>query len=302
MKQIATLVLAILLVVATLSPYSVGVVSADSIVAIDDEHGLNSPDSIKALDENGYAETSLDRLNMQISIAEAHEDVGLQGYHIDSNAKYLRLDYNEDVSRTVRLKFDKELFVPRLKQDLDAETNNARIDLKPSSDGEYTIASIQFDGETHAVFELSKSTGMLIAGRTTVREKVNESTGISLPSLGGFVSGGEWHIVPESSLSANTTYALNTSGQPITLQYDDSAQGTDERWIAVPECKDVAEQEVCQYSKDETVYVLSAQDDPPNTRWKLGNDASSGIWGIINDVRQTPSRILSDLDNIIPWR
>lgn len=282
-------VVALLVLVATVSGAVAQTDPAD-VYQVDADHGLASPDAVDRYDREGVASTELSQLDMRITVADDHDDVGLDGWlALDFTQQYLRLEYREEIPRTIRIYIPSEYFQPRVKRNLDALEGDVEADLEATGDQRYTAIVVRFEGPTDAVFPIKKAAGWVFRGRFEAESAVENETGWSLPSFG---SDTQWQYVPDSAFAGNSTYTIPVEGENVTMQYDTARSTTETVWIPVPECKDVRDQDVCRFSREENeVTLLSTLEDPPTVRYKNERDSIADVDAWVNDLLEAPSRI-----------
>ncbi|QLH83400.1 hypothetical protein [Halosimplex pelagicum] len=277
----------------------VGTVSASGVLAIDDDHQLARDAAVAEYESTGTASTSLVRVDMSVTVAESHEAVGLEGAgYTDFDTTYVRLEYREELSRTVRIYLPDEYFRPRPKDGLEAVESDNTASLETVDGRNYTAVRVSFSGPETAVFELSKQAGLVFDGRGEVKDLVSNRTGVELPSI---QSSGQWSYVDSTALSANTTVALETTDQELTLQYDADPSVNSSSWIAVPDCGG-ASAPVCRFTREgsnETVHLLSRSTETPEVRYKHGNDPLAGLKSSIADARRAAANALDGLGDLL---
>jgi hypothetical protein len=280
--------LVVVLVVSAVAP----AVAADTERAtLDAETGLTDADTIDRYESEEMVSTTTAAPAMRLTIAEDHDDVGLNGVYLDIDKAYLRVQYNESIERTVRFYVPSEYWYPIVAEQ-DAVNADVTAEMAPTDDGRYTAATVQFDGETDAVFPVPKEASRVVWGRDQSRDIVENSTGYEPPSLG---SSGTWQYVPEDQLDGASSYPLNESGG-LTVQYD-ADRSSAEEWISVPECGE-SDAPVCTYRKqgvDDRVYVLSRTDDAPDVRFKETDDVRAEGRSIVRELGRIPGEFLEDI-------
>lgn len=271
-------------------------VAADTIETIDADHDLTDQSTIEQYDETGTARADLVTPNMSLTVAENHDDVGLDGIWLDFDSRYLRVQYNETVDRTIRFYIPSEYWHPLTSLDKEAVNTDLTADFRPSTSGRYTVVSMDVDGPTDAVFEIQRATTGVFFLRSKSRTVVENTTGYDTPRIG---SAGEWKYVPEDSLDGNASYPINAS-DGATVQYD-AGTGENATWLAVPDCGGV-DAPVCLYEKrgqGDTEYVLSTTQTAPDVRWKASEDLSAQAGSAWNDLQLVPDRIWDTINGLL---
>ena len=293
-------------------PLASHVSAASETVTLDEGTPLTKPATVQEFQDSGYVTVDVAQLDMQFSIAESAGDVGLSEWtHASSVNTYLRIQYDEEIERTVRFYVPSDYWTPRVKTGLNNAgvhqgSKDITIDLEPAAGGEYTAVTIRLTGPTDAVFGVGRATGALFDVRGWADGALNDTTGISLPSLP--TSGGtEWQYVDEAALTGNnTTYSIHASTpDELTIQYDYDEQAGEEntRWLPVPACEDGDARGVCRFQKQgapETVFLLSTSDAAPPIRYATDPDAVSTGGSIVDQLASVPGRIWEDVTGLWP--
>ncbi|MFW5956759.1 MAG: hypothetical protein ACOCQY_05085 [Halorhabdus sp.] len=288
------LLLALVLVVSALAVP----VAADGMAAIDADHGLTERETIETYQSEDVASTTVEAPAMNITVAEDHDDVGLEGFRLDYDKRYLRVQYNESISRTVRFYVPSEYWYP-ITSEIEAVDEDVTAEMQPTEDGRHTAVTMTFDEQTDAVFEVPKEANLVFWGRSKSREVVNNTTGYEPPHLG---EDEEWQYIPEGQLENESTYPVETDEDgDITLQYDTNSTAGVEEWRMVPECSG-NDDPVCYYEKagvDGEVFVLAKTADPPTVRFKQGTDASAKVESSGRELWDIPDKIMDDLNGLL---
>jgi len=281
----------------------VGTASSSTVLAVDDEHQLARGDSIEEYRSSGSTSTSLVQVDMSLMVAESHTDVGLEGVgYTDFDTTYIKVEYREELARTVRIYLPAEYFRPRPKEGLEAVESDVVAELKPVDGRNYTAITIRVDGPTTAVFEVSKQAGVVFGGRAEARDLLENGTGVELPSVS---RSGEWSYVETTGLESNTTAVINTRGKDLTLQYDTEPSANKTSWLKVPTCGDESAP-VCRFSREgegqeDRVYLLARSTEVPDIRYKRGNDPLAGISSALADAGNAVEEFVDGLASFGNW-
>ncbi len=271
--------------------------AADGMAAIDADHGLTDRERIEQFETEGVASTTLTSPQMRLTVAETHEAVGLRGFRLDYDKRYLRVQYNETVDRTIRFYIPSEYWYP-ITSEIEAVDGDVTAQMEPAGDGRYTAVTLTLTDPVDLVFEVPKQASFVFWGRSKSREVVNNTTGYQPPRLG---DDQEWKYVPEGELENESTYPVETAKDgDVTLQYDTDPTAGVESWRTVPECSgnDVP---VCYYEKagvDGQVFVLSKTADPPQVRFKQGTDVSATAESSARELWDIPSQVMDDISKL----
>lgn len=271
--------------------------AGDAPLTIDADNPLTSDDAIAEFRETGSVTRELSQVNATITVAEQSSDANLGGPFIDSANTYVRINYNEELERTLRIYLPAELVTPRPKYGHPAVNADAVADFEPSEG--YQSVELTIDGETDATWVMSKTSGAVFDSRRWVRETVANVTGFDVPSLAG---GADWEFIKSEQYGPESPAVIETAPGNLTMQYRTVDNG-EQTWLPLPECTDPADQPACYYaSTDDTnatsTVIMTTNSDPPRIRYKEGVDSSASATGIIDDLAAVPDRIDELLDGV----
>ncbi len=285
------------LVAVAVAPASMAV-AQDSIYEADTDHELATDDAIAEYENESVVTGGVHGLNMSLTVADDAENVGLNDWLVRSTGRvFLRVDYNEEIERTIRFHIPDEYVSPQLKQGLEANDEKLTADLEPTAERNYTAVTVTLDGPTEVVFPISETRGSIASGRSTVGEIVNNVTGVSLPSLTN--DGAEWHYVSSEDLADNETDYITSNA--TTIQYDtNTGADAEANWIPVPDC-DGGTETVCTYTKadhPDRTYLLSTSGDPPQVRYREGSSITGQLDTAINDALHGVDNLVDDVTGL----
>lgn len=258
--------------------------AAATTTTLDADTPLTDASHIEAYESEGVTSAQVVQIDLNVTVAEDHDDAGLDGFYLDSGTTYLRIDYDETVDRTVRFYVPSEYFAPRVKRSLAATNGGPDISLSPVRDGNMTAVSVGLEGQTDATYRISAVSGGVWAGRSWAKDRVENATGWEVPSLAG---DSQWEYLAVGSYSTASPARIN--GTDLTLQYETEAPDGGTQWLPVASCNDPADQRVC-YLEDQNTTVIMSSHDSPRIRYKHGTDLLSTLGSDINDLLQTDDR------------
>ena len=285
--------LALLLVTSAVG-FATSASAQSDITAIDDDHGLTDRERIDAFESDGVASTQVTVPDVRLTVAEQRSAVGVDQFAFDFDKRYLRIQYNESLDRTLRVYIPSEYFYPT-SAEIDAMNADTSARFTSVAEGRYTAVTIAVEEPTDVVFPIPKAASFVFAGRARSRGVVTNATGYEPPSI---TADGEWQIVPSEELEGDASYPINAS-DGATIQYNEGTTA-EPRWLTVPDC-DGGDQEVCRYEKvgvDDTKYVLSRTTDPPPVRFKNSVDLRAKAGGEQNELWSVPSRFWNDVQGV----
>lgn len=296
-RTLAPLAFAVMLVMAGM-PASAANSSMPDTWTIDDEHDLTSDSTIETYQADGVVGADLDQFNARLSVADDHDDLNISGIRADSTHTFVQLEYRESISRTVRIYLPSEYVRPYRETELDSLDSDATAELTPVDNRNYTAIKFTVDEPGTYSFALNEIRGGISEGRQTSRDLVKNSTGWTLPSLGG---AGQWEYIQSSELSGTSAAQINISPDEHAVVQYQAGDNESDNWLTVPKC-DGSDHEVCYYTKagvNDTVFVRSGVDEPPQVRYKTsGGGLVEKASAYIREAQNAVSQMVDDLDSL----
>lgn len=279
-----------------------GIAVADAspdVYAIDADHELATDRAIDEYHRDGVISQNLTKLYLTVTIAETHQDAGIDGFHSNFNNQFICLDYRETIPREVRVYIPRDYWWPR-PAEKDSVTSQSPATFEPTDEENHTAITVRFDGPERACYVVGKEAGFYFRNKDRLVDAVNDTTGWSLPQLGGGET--QWQYVPDGVFLNNSTHTIPTKGKDMTIQYaPEYGNETDPTWLPVPSCNDPEDQAVCQYERDgraESVELLVTDARAPTIRYKRGRDLPAQLEGWANDLAAVPDRLMEFLRGI----
>lgn len=282
----------------TAAVFSTPALAGGSLTTVDDDHALADRETIDEYDETGVARASIDSPNMNLTVADSSDDVDVEGYRFDMTTTYLEIEYDETISREIRVFIPSEYWHP-LSQEIDSDDHDSETtaEFRPTDDGRYTAVTVDFDDRETAVFEIPVQAEFVFWSRDQSRDLINDTVGVEPPRL---ATGGEWEYLSPSELQSNETIPIKADGG-VEIQQDELTDDpNDDNWIGVPRCSR-STGGVCTYTVDgdqNTVYLLTQTNDPPEVRYKAGTDPGESLGSMLRDLRSIPDRIWDDVSGV----
>lgn len=294
--------LSALLLVGVVIGAGVGPAAGAEVYPVDGDHALTTDAAIAEFEEEGVVTRSLPVLNASLTVAEDASAVGLDDWgRYSSTHVYFRLQYHEAIPRTLRIYLPEAYFSPRIKEGLEDQRGGPPASLSPVNNDAATKVTVTLDGPQTVVYELPKSRGTVADVRSGLSDLLGNATGISAPSIGAGQDT-EWQYIQSDHLAQNTTYALDTNGTDITMQYNvettgHSADG-EATWLSVQECDSTDSAPVCTFTRQgepNTTYVLSQTTDPPQVRYVRGTAPAATGSSVVSDLATAVDRLTDDI-------
>lgn len=268
--------------------------AADDRVTLPEERLAQHSD---IFEQRGNVTATYDRVAASVTLAEAPSDVGVSSWRYTATGySYLRVDYDEGVARTLRIEVPGDMVRPRAKDGLDAIHSDAVANIR-DVDGT-TVLSLRVDGQTDAVFPLSKAAGFVFDVRGGIKTRFANQTGLPIPSLS---SNGKWTVVNDS-LQPQTTYRIDHGdvNAPVAIQYD-AGTVSDPRWVPVAPC-DTENTPICELgpaSNDTQTTVLVDDSDPPRMRYQVDAGLVARFHAAFNDALEIPGRVQRGIEDLL---
>lgn len=258
-------------------------------------HALDSSEAIEEYEAEGHTSAEITRLDMTVTAAQSREDVGLGDQPTPTNVRndFLRLEYDEEAERTVRIMLPKDYWTPYLREDVQSVTSDHTATYQPTRAGEYVAVSVHFDGPGDAVFPIQWDSELSYRVAERIDNRLNKSFGVSIR---GDSAG--WEYVDSQNLTDGPGYAIGDAPGDVTVQYDATPDEPEQTWINAPEGETLSN-EIYYYDRGDngSAYIVSKTDDPPAVRYKTDSTFVDDLRGAVNDLVQVPDRISDGLDN-----
>lgn len=268
-----------------------GALSDDSY-GIDADHGLADNETIAEYESTGHATArDVQGLDATISYADDKSAVDRDGVRpVDSAHEYVRIEYREDISRTLRIWIPAEYSTPYERDNVEALESDHVATYSSARSGEYLQIEIDVDGETDVVLPVHKHSAFTYSIIQGYEERLAAITG----------SDKEWQYVDGDELAAEHSVELDVDDpESIVVQHDATPGETEESWVATPRDADGSTDGVYYYVDEErsTAYVVS-QGEERAVRF-MGEEAGirERAEGHVNDARQIPDRIRDRLED-----
>lgn len=290
------LALVAMLLLAVAAPSTLA--AAESVYEADAGHDIATQSAKDRYHDEGHVTGDVYGLNMTVTVADKAGDTGLSDLGTVSTGKvFVRVDYNEELERTVRFYLPASYVAPQLKEGLESDDGSLTADLKPTENRSHTAMTMEFDGRAEAVFAISVTRGAVSDSKSGLSDILGNMTGFELPSL---TSGGaEWHYVSGEELDDNQTDYISAN-ESDTIQYNAAPGAAEAEWTPVQTC-DGGEAPVCTYTKADypnRTYLLSQEADPPRVRYRSGSSVTGGLGSAINDAVQGAESALDGLGSL----
>lgn len=296
-RALPALGVALLMLLAGLPAGATAAPTADTWT-IDADHDLASDAAKETFESEGVAHADLEQFDARLSVADDHDDLNVSGIRTDSTHTYVQLDYDESISRTLRIYVPSEYVSPYRETELAALESDVTAELTPVDGRNHTAIEFTVDEPGQYTFALNDVRGSISEGRQASRDLVSNSTGWTLPSLGG---SGQWEYIKSTELSGSSAAEINLSDdERAVIQYQAGANESEE-WLTVPKC-DGNDHAVCYYQKtgvNDTVYVRSGVEDPPQVRYKTnGGGMVEKASAYLNEATRAASQAVADVKSL----
>jgi hypothetical protein len=281
-------VLALVLVMGV----AISTVGAQPVATVDDDHALNSTEKMQEFAENGVAETDITIPQMKVRVSDDHQDVGLDGFRRDTGLTYLKIDYNEEIPREVRIYIPEAYWSPVENLGKKPVNGGPTADLEITRGGTMQSVSVEFSGETEVVYAVSSLSGAAFAYVEAPQDRFGDLTGVNFSVV---ADEQEWQYPPEGALTDGSLgYGIKSGSKDngVLVQYND---GGDD-WVPAPDCRrhNVASPPVCKMVRkgvNDKVYVVPRVKEPPQIRYKQEPNTVDKIGQALDDLGSIPGKI-----------
>jgi len=285
-----------------------GVASAQfnggSITTVDDAHGVADGEAISQYKSAGTVTGAVEGLNMSITVTDNKQEV-VDGLGTGALKTYIYVDYDEEITRTVRFYVPAAMVEPRIKRDVANVRGGLRAEYEPVDGGEYMAVTVYLNGRTEAAFPANNAFGTYIGLSERAYGTVENVTGVSVPQLGSGETK-QWQYPPDYALKGvNATYHLptdptrkNTGIENMTLQYDDTPNVSQPTWLTIRRC-DAGTEPVCVTTRDGQPVLFSASGEAPPIRYKYGEDRISDTKSAWAEVKTAWSGLLDNVGEFL---
>ena len=269
-------------------PVSAAADPGGDVVDIGTQHPLAANATADEFKRTGYVHGDLTRYRVSMAAAEGGGDVGLTPSLLrDARNDYVRIQYNESHTRTIRILLPREYITPYTMESVEAIGSDHVATYRPARSGHYLAITVTFDGPGDAVFPLQKDSSAGGALLETVDRRVKQLTGISPMGRNG-----QWQYIDGSEVAEEPAYAINATSDDVLIQYDARPNATDEVWLNAPRGEqDGVPVYYFERESDSQLYVVSADNSQPDIRLKTEPSRTDRIRGDINDIKLIPDRI-----------
>lgn len=275
---------------------SIGVVAgaASEVYQIDADHEIDKPAAIADYSSEGHVSGSVDGLDATISIAESKDDLGRDSLETvrpsDAAHDFIRLEYREDIDRTLRIRIPADYFTPYTREGVAAIDTDDVADYTPVRDGEYLQIVVTVDGATDLVLPIHKHSSATYSIISRYEERVEEIAGGT----------GEWEYLDRDQIEGQHAVEVSAAPEEIVVQHDATPTEPEETWVNTPRGSEGPDG-VYWYSPDsedgDVVYVVAkGGEDAPDVRVAKEGGWRDELEGHVNDAKQIPDRIREGLD------
>lgn len=263
-------------------------VATEPITDLDENTALTDRSTWETYQSDGVTSVSVGAPDLDITIADEHDDAGVKGWRVDTSRSWLRVEYNEEIERTIRFYVPSNYWGPYYDEAVESEQgDDATAKLVPVDGGRYQAVTITFTGPTTAVYPVSNAKGKTWAFWSKQDGRLSNKTGVST----GIAGTDQWNYAGSSDWS-NGTIVVGDVAEPdrFVVEYnaDVSDQG-DPVWLRTPEGETRGDpvyhfvREPANESENATVVVVSKADDPPSVRIKRQTTARDGVGAVWRD-------------------
>lgn len=294
-------ILAVGLAVALLATGGAIAAEGADLYEVDASHGLAMDASISDFRSDGIATGDVDDLDASLTIAEKKRNVGRSDVVVplDTTTDFLRVEYREDIDRTLRIWIPSEYMTPYVRESVDAVGSDHVATVEPAR-GDYLQVVVRVTEPGTVVIPLEKDKAASYSILGSYRDRAESVTGEET----------EWQYLDRDELADEHTTKIEVENtDTVLLQYDVRPDDPQETWVNVPEGKAARNDGVYYYtpeSQNGTVYLVTQGETPPGVRLKQNAGPRDRVTGAVRDARENVNRIVDRLngdgdDDILPW-
>jgi hypothetical protein len=265
------------------------IVAGEEAYTVDDEHELADTTAVAEYEERGSVSGEIEGLDATLSVAKDKEAVDRDGVRpLDVGHDYIRLEYREDIARTLRIWIPASYTTPYVRDGVSAIGSDHTASYQPVRDGQYLQVVIEVDGSTDVVLPIHKHSSATYSVLGKYEERFNKLTGADR----------EWRYLETRRLEEEHAVEVPVENpEDVVVHYDATPNEPEETWVNAPRGDG---DEVYWYAPDSengTVYVVSRADEAPSVRIMQGGGWREEVEGHINDARQIPDRLREGLES-----
>lgn len=274
-----------------------GAVAADGLTDIGTDHDVATDEAMDDWQTHGYADGEADRYQLDIAVAEKRVDVGAEDAMVTNlRNHYLRLDYQEDHPRELRVLIPRDVITPYKADSIGSLTSGHEAHIEPAKSGDYLSVTVRVDGPADIVIPLNRDHALSYTFLERSDQRIQELTGISPLDRDA-----EWTYVEGDEIAEGGTYELNLSADDLAVQYDATPDSSEETWLNVPRGETVSAP-IYLLEYDENEYTLVATTDkPPDVRHRDEATFPAQVRGWLSEAGQIPENIRDRISDLLPW-
>jgi hypothetical protein len=286
----------LLTLLAVVAVLAVGGAVAQDVTDLQEDHGLATDDAISSYEQTGVARAEVTRYQIDLAIAEERADVNASDAVVtDIRNNYLRINYQEDYPRTIRLLLPREYITP-YNAEVGSITTSHTATLEPARNGEYMAVTVQVDGPADIVLPLNRDHAVSYGLIERLDRRVEQISGISPLDRNH-----EWQFIDPSEIEQGAN-RLNHSLDDMAVQYDASPEQPDPTWINLPEGETAGVPlYLIQLEGSDDVAIVATTEDPPQIRYRTEGTLPARVRGWIAEAQEIPGNIRDRVKELVPW-
>ena len=268
-----------------------------SVLAIDDSHALDSTEAVSTYTSEGAASAEFSQINGELTVAHKKASVGIDDALTPTDVRnnFLRIEYNEDFERTLRIHVPRDYQTPYTQSGVGSLTSDDTAEFRPVRGGEYLEVVITVEDESDIVLPLQKDSSFSYRAVEWADTRVQLVTGLTF-----FGSGDEWQYLDSEELDADAAYELDGDPANVAVQYDVERTNPEETWLNAPKGEDQGDGVywfVREEDGEQSAYVVATEDESPHVRYKSDATTMDHWYGEARDATKIPDRIREVLED-----
>ena len=295
MRGVTSIVLVVLLVTSIVAIPAVAVSSPageSEVTKIDADHGLLDDDAISTFESEGSVSVDLEQVDAKVTVATSKSEVGIDRSDAiattDAGNYFIRIEYNEDIDRTIRLWIPAEYVGPYDRADVSSLSSDHEVDYNQVRDRQYLEILVGVEDQSDIVLPVGRLGG-------GVEALVSERVDAVESAVGGhFGTGDDWKYLDNES-GEERVIDLDIDPDNAILQFDVAGDPADPRWINIPEGETRGIPVYYHVDSNGSMYLVVTADEDLDIRYKEESSITDHARGAINDaihaIEDLPDRI-----------
>jgi len=292
--RVSNILVALLVLSASLTVFAVPSSAAPEYTQIDLDHDLATDDAVNNWHSQGKVSTDLLVPKMSVTVSESKSGVNMSStIDFSPTTNYLKIDYEEDKPRVVRMYIPSEIIEPYTNDDLKSVVGNGSASVEPVDNRNYTSVMVELNGNQDVyIFEIDTVAGASASFRDSWLDRYTEPFSDDKDDN----KTSEWQYI--SSTDISESYEINVGKDGVNdddyrIQY----LNEDEEWVTVPPSETSQDPYYIRTRTgiNDTVWITSVSNDTPQVRYKTAISSSERASDVASGIGDVVDQILKDI-------